>query len=123
MTQEKAIEAAEKKNEATITAPLKLGRTMITSGIAHTFDTLSLEECSLLHDFLSDSLSRHTRGDWGDVDHEDWETNDDAYETGGRILSAYEPSKKYPQLSDDLKIWIITEWDRSATTILFPSEY
>jgi hypothetical protein len=45
----------------------------------------------------------------------DKELNDLAVKTGERILEAYETSKG--------KIWIITEWDRSATTILFPNEY
>jgi hypothetical protein len=62
------------------------------------------------------SLARHSSGDWGDLDKEDKDANTAAVVMGERILSAYE-SKPLP------KIWIITEHDRSVTTVLFPSEY
>jgi len=61
-------------------------------------------------------LARHVVGDWGDLDDEDKEENELSVEKGFRILSAY-------KLDDDTKIWIITEHDRSATTILLPQEY
>ena len=61
-------------------------------------------------------LSRHARGNWGVVDAEDWRTNDRALIDGTRLLSAY-------LLRDGTKVWIITEADRSATTILLPDEY
>jgi len=66
--------------------------------------------------FAIDYLARHARGDWGDVCAEDWEANDQALEQGTRILSAY-------SLTSGVKIWIITEADRSATTVLLPEEY
>lgn len=61
-------------------------------------------------------LKRHVRGDWGEVDEEDSEANDNALESGDRVLSAYRTRR-----GD--RIWIITEADRSATTILLPEEY
>jgi len=66
-------------------------------------------------------LSRHAVCDWGELDEEDQRANDDAMKAGARLLSAY-------RLSDDSKIWIITEaadddGRRAATTILLPSEY
>jgi hypothetical protein len=61
-------------------------------------------------------LQRHQQGDWGELCDEDREMNDQALIDGSRILSAYE-------VGSEEKIWIITEWDRSATTILLPSEY
>ncbi len=61
-------------------------------------------------------LIRHAQGDWGDVCKEDWKTNNDALKNGLRLLSSY-------KLPDDKKIWIITEWDRSVTTLLFPEDY
>lgn len=61
-------------------------------------------------------LARHLAGDWGDVCEEDARANNDAVEDGFRILSSY-------KLSDDTKIWIITERDRSVTTLLLPEEY
>ena len=63
-----------------------------------------------------DFLSRHARGDWGDVDAQDWQTNDAAVKDGDRLLSAYTTLKGE-------RIWIITEADRSSTCILLPSEY
>ena len=61
------------------------------------------------------AFSRYQQGDWGDLCQEDRESNDRAVKDGERILAAYNTSIG--------TIWIITEWDRSATTILFPSEY
>jgi len=59
---------------------------------------------------------RHISGDWGDLGEEDWKANDDAVEFGSRILSAY--TDRHGN-----RFWIITEADRSATTILLPEEY
>jgi hypothetical protein len=61
-------------------------------------------------------LRRHWTGDWGDLDAEDQAANDLALTEGTRLFSAY-------NLGDDTTIWIITEWDRSITTLLLPSEY
>ncbi|WP_321897052.1 hypothetical protein [Burkholderia cepacia] len=62
-------------------------------------------------------LRRHLCGDWGDLDDSDRRQNDVALKSGAdRLFSAYE-------VTPDLKLWIITEWDRSVTTLLLPSEY
>jgi hypothetical protein len=62
-------------------------------------------------------LARHLRGDWGTVCESDKRLNDQAVKEGTRLLSAY-------VLRDgSTRIWIITESDRSATTILLPDEY
>jgi hypothetical protein len=61
-------------------------------------------------------LDRHVNGDWGDVPEEDKQENDFSVQHGFRIISAYTTSA-------GAKIWIITEADRSATTILLPEEY
>lgn len=61
-------------------------------------------------------VRRHLSGDWGDLRDEDKAENDFSIGRELRILSAY-------LLSDDTKIWIITEADRSATTIMLPEEY
>jgi len=62
-------------------------------------------------------LRRHLHGDWGDLDEGDRRLNDAALKSGeDRLFSSY-------QVAPDLKLWIITEWDRSATTLLLPSEY
>lgn len=62
------------------------------------------------------ALARHSRGDWGDVCKEDWAANDQALLKGRRLLSAY-------QSPDMVKFWIITEADRSVTTVLLPEDY
>jgi hypothetical protein len=61
-------------------------------------------------------LLRHLRGDWGDVSPGDARLNDQALIHGDRLLSSY-------GIGGDERIWIITEADRSATTVLLPSEY
>lgn len=63
----------------------------------------------------SEALMRHMTGDWGETDEDDWRTNDEALARGFRVVSSY--------LSRDLRRFlIITEADRSATTILLPEE-
>lgn len=64
----------------------------------------------------SQFLVKHALGDWGDLCQEDKESNEEALKEGLRLLSAY-------RLGDGTKIWIITEWDRSVTTVLLPEEY
>ena len=61
-------------------------------------------------------LACHASGDWGQLCEEDRRANDEAIAEGTRLLSAYE-------LDTGVKIWIITEADRSVTTILLPEEY
>jgi hypothetical protein len=61
-------------------------------------------------------LSRHVRGEWGDVPEEDHRENQFSLERGFRLLSSYRTN------AGD-KLWVITESDRSVTTLLLPSEY
>ena len=62
-------------------------------------------------------IARHVSGDWTEMCEEDQKTNIHAVEHGeGRVFSSYE-------LPDKIKIWVITECDRSKTTILLPHEY
>lgn len=68
--------------------------------------------------FVHDSFIRYQSGDWGDVCAEDRNQNDAAVKDGNRILAEYSNP-----IHPDWRIWIITEWDRSVTTILFPEEY
>jgi hypothetical protein len=68
--------------------------------------------------FVFESLKRHANCDWGAIDNEDKQRNNEPLETGERLFSAYiQPDK------GDSKIWIITEASREITTILFPKEY
>lgn len=60
-------------------------------------------------------LRRHAGGDWGDLCPEDMQANDEALKNGDRLLSAYGDGP--------YRFWIITEWDRSVTTVLLPEDY
>jgi hypothetical protein len=62
------------------------------------------------------ALGRHVAGDWGDVCPEDWEENELSLKEGFRLLSSYRDSK-------GTTFWIVTEADRSATTVLLPEDY
>lgn len=81
-----------------------------------------MEETIDFQRFCMSCVFRHREGDWGDVPDEDKASNDQALETGERLVSAYR-IPKYFRLDYADKIWIITEADRSVTTILFPYEY
>jgi hypothetical protein len=70
-------------------------------------------------------IGRHMAGDWGDVCPEDAKTNEEALQEGGRLFSVYVlpvPDAGSTALAP-VKIWIITEADRSVTTLLLPEEY
>lgn len=67
-------------------------------------------------DEILKALSRHVRADWGSLDQEDREANENALKYGGRLFSVYYSTQ-------NIKFWIITECDRSATTVLLPEDY
>ncbi len=96
------------KDEAPIdgTPKFGLGRVVVTPGVIE-----KLRPTEVFH-----SLWRHAFGDWGDIHKEDIGLNEEALLHGGRLLSVY--------YSDaGIRFWIITEADRSATTVLLPEEY
>jgi hypothetical protein len=85
-----------------------LGKLVATPGV------IAAAEAS--GDTLMLFVFRHAAGDWGDLSREDLMANAQSLKDGTRLLSAY-------RLRDKTRIWIITEADRSATTILLPGEY
>ena len=85
-----------------------LGQLVATPGALESLDEAQQSPLEL--------LVRHGRGDWGDLEEEDKQENEFSIEHGFRILSAY-------TLSSGQRVWVITEADRSVTTILLPSEY
>lgn len=85
-----------------------LGNLVVTPGASILLERLRLPSLPLFR--------RHSMGDWGEVDGHDKRANERDLKTGGRLLSAY-------RLSDGTPVWVITEADRSATTLLFPEEY
>ena len=70
----------------------------------------------LVREDIEAAIQRHYTGDWGDLCPEDKEANEMALQYGGRLFSAYRDRK-------GVKFWIITEADRSATTVLLPDDY
>ena len=85
-----------------------LGRVVATPGALR-----ALEQAEQLP---AEFLDRHVNGDWGVVPEEDKQENEVSVEQGFRILSAYTTSA-------GVRIWILTEADRSATMIMLPEEY
>jgi hypothetical protein len=85
-----------------------LGQVVATPGALEALEAAGQDPAELLR--------RHVTGDWGDVPPEDAQENELSVQQGFRILSAY-------TLTTRVKIWIITEADRSATTLLLPDEY
>jgi hypothetical protein len=91
-----------------------LGRTVATPGALETLADLFGVGPGTQK--LRELMGRHHTGDWGDLDAHDTRANEQALRDGVRLLSAY-------NLPGGTRIWIITEWDRSATTVLLPEEY
>jgi hypothetical protein len=92
----------------TTEAKFSLGQVVVTPGTLSALE----EACESSLGFLM----RHAAGDWGDVATQDWQENAFSLDKSLRLLSAY-------YLRNGTKIWIITEADRSVTTILLPEEY
>ena len=91
-----------------------LGQIVATQGVLASVPNPHMIEC----------LTRHSRGDWGNVCREDAASNNRALIDGSRLLSAYaiDPTKPAKGYGENC-FWIITEHDRSVTTFLLPSEY
>ena len=83
-----------------------LGAVRVTYGVEHALDSSDVVT----------GITRHARGDWGEVDEHDWSQNDDFVENGGQLLSQY-------TAKNGTLYWVVTESNRSATTVLLPEEY
>ena len=86
----------------------KLGKLAATPGALDALAEAGIHPLTL--------IGRHVAGDWGDLDREDWRMNNWSVKNGERILSNY-------PLPNGVRVWIITEADRSVTTLLLPDEY
>jgi hypothetical protein len=82
-----------------------LGQIVITANAQSTLDPADVQQ----------GLSRHARNDWGEVCPDDARSNADALKHGHRLMSVYGQG--------DQRFWIITEADRSVTTVLMPEDY
>lgn len=89
----------------TVQSRFPLGQIVITP---NALTTINAED-------INDGLRRHASGDWGNICPDDAEQNNEALQIGERLLSAYGEGRR--------TFWIITEADRSVTTILMPEDY
>lgn len=89
-------------------ARFRLGQIVATPGALDALDAAGVSAGAL--------LSRHVIGDWGDIPAEDAEENEFSVGRRLRLLSAY-------TLPNKVRVWVITEADRSVTTLLLPDEY
>ena len=87
-------------------ASFSLGELYVTAGAHRELDQTDIWK----------ALERHGQRDWGDVCNEDWQDNDESLAEGFRLFSVYHDRK-------GVKFWVLTEADRSATTVLLPDDY
>ena len=85
-----------------------LGRCCVTPGAVDALSDAATDAATLLH--------RHEIGDWGRLCEEDKRANDAAVRAGERVISSY-------VLTSAVEVWVITEADRSVTTVILPEEY
>ena len=93
-------------NKQTVSPSFSLGKTVIT---ANALEQLNRED-------VATSLGRHAQRDWGDLCQDDVEENELSLKEGFRLMSVYADR-------NGTKFWIITEGDRSVTTVLLPEDY
>jgi hypothetical protein len=86
----------------------ELGQLVMTPGVDETLRAA--------HQAPLEFLVRHKNGDWGELPEEDVRENEWSLENGARLFSAYTTRTQEG-------LWVITEWDRSVTTLLLPEEY
>jgi len=93
-------------NDSITPKAFPLGRVVITAAAQDELDSAD----------VGAALRRHARGDWGDLDREDIKQNESALRYGERLFSVYQDQRQ-------TRFYIITEADRSATTVLLPADY
>ncbi|KPW75608.1 Uncharacterized protein ALO76_01879 [Pseudomonas syringae pv. coriandricola] len=91
-------------------ALFELGRVVLTHSVQSLLENNSLD--------VMQYLRRHATGDWGEISNDDWDSNQQALSAEGRLFSGYDIDA-----GDETRLWIITEVDRSVTTIMLPSDY
>ena len=95
-----------------------LGQLVAAAGVAE-----AMSSCAAFANFVFDCLKRYCQGDWGEMEQGDIDMNNESVALDdGRVLASYDMPADIPIDYAD-KIWIITEADRSVTTVLFPDEY
>lgn len=94
--------------QLSVTPKFSLGQVVATPGVLAALEEHGVSPLDL--------LARHVRGDWGSVPVEDAQLNDEALHCGGRLLSSY-------PIGPNTRAWLLSEADRSVTTLLLPEEY
>lgn len=97
-------------SDTTSRVTFEAGQLVLTQSVHHLVEHGHLDP--------STYLRRHFSGDWGELPQEDWSSNQRALATGERLFSSYDIDAE-----DETRLWIITEADRSVTTLLLPSDY
>ncbi len=92
-----------------------MGRLLATPGAIRTLELYRVSALAL--------LSRHVRGDWGEICTEDRQSNAVALDHGLRLMSVYTLSREEGGETVHATVWVITEADRASTTVLLPEEY
>ena len=105
-----------------------LGRLVMTCGVSNAIDEAEATKGNggAYSAAIAEAVARHEVGDWGETCDKDKAENEDALKNGNRLMSVYtiwQDKTGTCGTPEGTKIWIITEWDRSATTVLFPGEY
>ena len=100
------------------TQRFKAGQVLITSGMSEEFDNRDGDSLQAYINYINSCLKLHLHGIFGDIEKYDVQSNVDAIKNGGRVLSSFPVKSK-----GEGNFWIITEADRSSTTLLLPSEY
>ena len=89
-----------------------LGELIITPGAGRAVQVVDILHC----------LQRHQLGDWGELEDADWFANDTALTEGGRLISVYHAQDKKRE-GETVRVCVISEWNREATTVLLPGDY
>lgn len=98
--------------------PFKTGRLLMTRAINE-----DLQRHPDYAAFLAECFRRHLSNDWGDMPREDKLENAGALINHTRLMSSYNLPPPFRKVMMQEKVWIITEADRSATTVLYPDDY
>ncbi len=91
-----------------------LGQVVMTTNAMNTINEAHGEDKG--KQLVQQVLARHHAGDWGELDPDDTQRNNEALQEGHRLFSNYEEEFGF-------KVWVITEHDRSSTTVLLPADY
>lgn len=100
-------------------AKFKHGQIMSTESVKN-----AMSYSPTFREFVAKALAKYFLGNWGNVNATDWQENDRSVRDGGRIMAAYDMKKNgLSAMLGHKRIYILTEPDRSATTVLFSDEY